>query len=157
MRFVDYVGEEILGTKVATIHPLFYDKQRAELVGYEGRLASKAYISPEKGTRYYAGGFFGGTKNEFLSMAAELAGCIDEDLKNGVIAKWHDESHLNRYFADHPPAIELTPSYCYPEGMSLPFKPKLLALIKDHAMIRAEETIFSRLYNLLKWNTKSRH
>lgn len=151
MRVVDFVGEEILGTTVATIHPLAYDKKRAELVGYENRMESKAYIPPDKGQRYYQACFFGGRTKEFFDIATELAQCIDEDLNRGIIAKWHDESHLNRFFADHPPDVELSPAYCYPEKMSLPFKPKIIGVEKNNKSIRTEETILSRLCSLLKW------
>ena len=27
----------------------------------------------------------------------------------------HDESHVNRYWADHPPTVILTAAYMYPE------------------------------------------
>ena len=50
----------------------------------------------------------------------------------------HDESQINRYVYDHPPDLVLTPSYCYPEGWDLPFTPRILALNKDHDIIRSE-------------------
>lgn len=150
MRLVGEVGKEILGTTVGTIHPLFYDKPREMLVGYEGRPESRAYISIGKGKRYYAGGFLGGVSKDFLSLATVIADSIDDDLERGVIAKWHDESHLNRYYADNPPSIELSPSYCYPEDMSLPFEKKIICLKKKHVHMRAELSLFSQAIRLFK-------
>ena len=56
--------------------------------------------------------------------------------KKNIIAIWHDESHINRYFIDNPPTIILSPSYCYPENLKLPYKKRLLALDKNHAKVR---------------------
>jgi hypothetical protein len=42
-----------------------------------------------------------------LSLAKVISRNIDFDNANGFIATWHDESHLNRYLYDHPPAKEL--------------------------------------------------
>lgn len=39
---------------------------------------------------------------------------IDIDFNNNIIAIWHDESHLNLYFTQHPPKV-LDSSYIYPE------------------------------------------
>lgn len=144
MRFVDKVGEEVLGTTVGTIHPLRYDTPLGMVDCYENRPESKAYLPPEQGQRYYMAAFFGGRTENFIDIATELAECIDTDLSRGIIAKWHDESHLNRYFADHPPSVELPPSYCYLEGMSFPFKPVIVSLKKDYAVMRGKESVVQR-------------
>jgi histo-blood group ABO system transferase len=60
---------------------------------------------------------------------------IDDDLRRGVVAAWHDESHWNRYLVDHPADVVLPPEYCCPESWPLPGR-KLLALEKDHAALR---------------------
>jgi histo-blood group ABO system transferase len=65
---------------------------------------------------YFCGGFNGGTSAAYLQMAETIAAGIDSDKAKGIIAVWHDESHLNRYLFDHPPARILSPSFCYPEG-----------------------------------------
>lgn len=130
MLFVDTVGKEIFGKRVATIHP-----------GYVGGVGSPernhlstAYIPHLSKNVYYAGGFNGGS--EYLKMCKALAKNIQIDKDNGVMAVWHDESHMNRYLFDNHPDVVLTPSYCYPESWDLPFPKKLLALDKDHEKIR---------------------
>lgn len=131
MLFIDTVGDEILGDRVATRHPGFsLPKHRHD--DYERREISRACVAPGQGQYYFAGGFYGGTKDEFLKMALHCSTNIALDLEQGVIALWHDESHLNRYFIDNPPTVVLCPSYCYPQFWILPFTPRLIALNKNH-------------------------
>lgn len=132
MLFVDTVGNEILGDLVATQHP-GYVGQRGT---YETRNISTAYISPREGNMYFAGGFYGGKATHVLAMAEAITKNIKTDLEKNIVAVWHDESHLNRYFIDHKPTVILNPSYCYPESWNLPYPKKLLALDKNHAAMR---------------------
>ena len=48
-------------------------------------------------------------------MSEVIADRVTKDLEKGVIALWHDESHMNRYMIDNPPTLSLTPSYCFAE------------------------------------------
>ncbi len=131
MLFVDPVGDEILGERVATHHPGFcLPEQRRD--DYDRNELSCAFVPQGHGAHYFCGGFYGGTKDEFLKMARTCNERIEQDLARNIIAKWHDESHLNRYFIDNPPTVILSPSYCYPEYWNLPFMPKVLALSKNH-------------------------
>lgn len=136
MRVVAPVGREILGDLVATRHPGQEGKTPAEYI-YERNPASTAYIAPGEGRAYVMGAFFGGKYESMLRMAQDRSAAIDADYANGLEAVWHDESHLNRYVFDHPPEVLLTPAYCYPEGWDLPFEPRILALNKDHDIIRS--------------------
>jgi histo-blood group ABO system transferase len=132
MRFVSAVGDEILGDTVATIHPGFLGKRGTP----ETRKESLAFVAPQEEMTYFAGGFNGGTSENFLEMSKSIAKNIDVDMENNIIAIWHDESHMNRYFIDNSPTKVLSPSYCYPESWHLPFEKKLLALDKNHEEIR---------------------
>lgn len=131
MLFVDEVGDEILGDRVATRHP-GYSLPEHRREDYDRNPLSLACVKPGEGEYYFAGGFFGGSKDEFLKMISICSDRIDQDLAHGVMPKWHDESHLNRYFINNPPLVILSPSYCYPEEWNLPFDRKLLALFKNH-------------------------
>lgn len=144
MAIVEKVGDEILGDLVATRHPSqsFYEPENAT---YDRNINSLAYVSPGEGETYYAGGFNGGKTKNFLEMSEVISERVNRDLEKGVIALWHDESHLNRYLIDNPPSLELDPSYCYPEAalaspnswiVSQYYKPKILALDKNHNEIR---------------------
>ncbi len=70
-------------------------------------------------------------------MSNFLANNIDIDYSRGIIAVWHDESHMNRYFIDNSPTVILSPSYCYPENVNLSYTKRLLALDKNHQEIRS--------------------
>jgi hypothetical protein len=65
--------------------------------------------------QYFAGAFVGGRAESYLKMAEALAKNIAADDSNGVIAEWFDESHLNKYLYEHPPAKILSPSFCFPQ------------------------------------------
>ena len=68
-----------------------------------------------------------------------MAEQIDADSTRGITAVWHDESHWNRYLVDHPPTLELSPSYCwYPDGRSSAFEGKIAVVLKDAREMRAE-------------------
>ena len=132
MRFVDNIGDEILGDLVATIHPGFLGGRGTP----ETKPQSTAYIHPNDELVYYAGGFNGGSSSNFLEMSEQIDKNIDIDSNNGIIAIWHDESHLNKFFTKNKPTTILSPSYCYPESWNLNYTKKLLALDKDHESIR---------------------
>ena len=132
MRFVNDVGNEILSDRVATVHPGYLGGRGTP----ETRKESLAYIADDEHMSYFAGGFNGGTSSEYLSMAQVLSQNINIDHSQGLIAIWHDESHLNRYFVNRKPSKILDPSYCYGESMNIPFDKKLIALDKDHADLR---------------------
>lgn len=132
MLFVGDVGDEILGERVATLHPGFIGQRGS----YETDPDSRACVRSGEGKYYFAGGFYGGARDAFLHILKTNIIGIENDLNRGIIAVWHDESHWNRYCIDYPPTVILSPSYCYPESWSLPYPKKLLALDKDHAKLR---------------------
>lgn len=144
MKFVNEVGDLILGDMVGTLHPGFYNDVTLSNIALEKNKLSLAYLPPNTIENYYAGGFNGGSSHEFLRMSLEISKNIDLDLlENNIIAVWHDESHMNKYFFNNPPTIKLPPSYCYPEsigathGKTLPFEPILIALTKNHSEYRS--------------------
>lgn len=131
--FVDTVGEEILGKRVAVLHPGYVGSKGTP----EKNPKSTAYIGDSDNQQhYFAGGFYGGEGEEFIMINAYMLKNILKDLRNGLIAIWHDESHLNKYFVHNPPTIILSPSYCYPENLKMDYHPRILALLKDHNELR---------------------
>jgi hypothetical protein len=117
MRFEAEVGPEILSPLTATHHPGYVRVARSELP-YERRPVSSASVPAHRGAAYYAGGFVGGRRDSFLDLAQTIASSIDRDDAAGLVACWHDESHLNRVLAEAPPFRELSPAYCYPDDDS---------------------------------------
>ena len=132
MLMVGEVGDEILSDRVATQHPGYYGSRGTP----ETEPISSACVYDHEPMQYFAGGFNGGTSSEYLKMSQTIMNNIDSDLDKGYIAVWHDESHLNRYFIDHPPTKILCPSYCYHIPYGLPFPSKIITLDKNHEEIR---------------------
>lgn len=139
MRIDNPVGEEILGDLVATKHP-YQSFHTIQDMSYDRNPESLAYVPSGEGKTYYAGGFNGGRTKNFIEMSEVIADRVNKDLERGIIALWHDESHMNRYLIDNPPSLELTPSYCYAEefyGTNYPHEPKIIALKKNHHELRS--------------------
>lgn len=128
MLFVGRVDDSILSDRVATQHPGFAGQRGTP----DNNPKSLAFVSEDENMQYFAGGFNGGSAQEFLKMAQLLSKNIEIDYSRGIVALWHDESHLNRYFIDNPPTKILNHSYCCVEG-SRDFigDRKILALVKD--------------------------
>ena len=136
MLFVSSFNSEAFGSRVGTLHPYFYNEQRSKFT-YDRNPKSTAYVKPSEGEYYFAGGVLGGCQSEVITMADTIVRNILTDLhKYYYIALWHDESHVNRYFIDHPPTKVLSPEYCIPEGSEWSMKQRLLALNKNHKAIR---------------------
>ena len=133
--------DEVCGDLVATRHGY----QSFASVGqqsFDRNPKSVAYVAPNESTvTYYAGGFNGGRTENFMAMSEKIANNVNTDLENGVVALWHDESHMNRYLLTNPPTLDLDPTYCYAEefiGTDYPFSPgKIIALKKNHAALRS--------------------
>lgn len=111
-------------------HPGMYNKP-AEEYTYERDEKSLAYIPAGEGTVYVCGGINGGRTEAFLQLILELKHRIEEDEKRGVIAIYHDESHINRYVYEKMDYKLLSPAYGYPEGWRIPFPKKIILLDKS--------------------------
>lgn len=76
---------------------------------------SAAFVPRSLRKCYVAGGAWWGSASAVLAMCTELDSRTRADESSGLIAKWHDESHLNWFAANNP--IEIVGSeYCYAEG-----------------------------------------
>ena len=99
---------------------------------------SEAYVDLSEGMPdyYYQGCFWGGRVPAALAMIDELEGRVNRDLEKDVIALWHDESHINRYFLDREFDVHtFGPEYAYPEVFDeyCNFEPKIVHLAKDNS------------------------
>jgi hypothetical protein len=114
---------------VGVQHPGYFSETCANFP-YERDSRSTAYVAMGGGKTYYQGCLFGGRSGEFLNLCSILQRRVQQDLDNGLIATWHDESHLNRFFISTEP-LTLSPSYAYPENLSIPFERKIMQLDKS--------------------------
>lgn len=139
MRFVAPIAEEEIRADgiTATLHPGYVGEHGTP----ETRFQSTACISGPL-QHYFCGGFNGGRTSDFLAMAHTIRCNVESDAIRGITAVWHDESHLNKYLQDRPPAKILGPAFCYPDVQGDYYRnkwraaglgevrPKLLALEK---------------------------
>ena len=123
----DSTNDEVL---FFTDHPGYY-KCKMKDVPYERRSKSLAYIPYNCGEHYVIGALFGGETNAFLDMSVILKKRIEEDLKKNIIARWHDESHINRYIIKKNNIKYLSPSFCYPVGFDLNVEKKIAGVSKQ--------------------------
>ena len=123
MLFVGPVGDEILSDLVGVRHSQLMFKRGF----YDTNPLSTACVNRNEGKFYFVGAFYGGKREEFFKLLDTITENITTDLARGVIARVHDESHLNRYFIDHEPNLVLCPSYCHFEAWPSPYPKKLIA------------------------------
>ncbi|XP_066466949.1 globoside alpha-1,3-N-acetylgalactosaminyltransferase 1-like [Tiliqua scincoides] len=124
--FYNSWGPETLGEMVATLHPDYYKTSRGSFP-YERRRSSMAYISREEGDFYYIGAAFGGQVKNVYEFTLSCHMAILADKAKGLMAVWHEESHLNRYFLSHKPSKLLSPEYLWYDARA---KPPELRLIR---------------------------
>lgn len=99
MIFNDFVNDSFLPQKnqlLVVKHPGILVSDRNNFP-YESNKLSTAFIDDDKGVFYFMGGVNGGGSLVFNQLISDLKKNIDLDLSNNIIAKWHDESHLNHY------------------------------------------------------------
>lgn len=86
----------------AVIHSVGYYNKPALLYPYERNKKSTAYIKNlfEKNYHYFMGSLNGGKVKDFMKLSEVCSKNIHEDLKNGIIAIYHDESYLNKYLKE---------------------------------------------------------
>lgn len=133
--FLEEINEEFLPTKeeglVVVRHPGNWRKSSIFLP-YERRRISLAHIPYGRGMHYVCGGINGGWTSNYLAFIRTLRSAVDLDGKKGIVARWHDESHINRYVVDKKCKI-LSPAYAFPDGCNLPF-PKKIRLIDKRSV-----------------------
>lgn len=112
------IGEEILPDEsglVMGVWPGKREKQHPMFYPYERNKNSLAYVAPYgKNYTYFMGGINGGTSSAYIKMIRTLSNNIRIDYNNGIIAKVHDESHINAYLRKYP-CKKLGREFCMPE------------------------------------------
>lgn len=105
-----------------------YSRWRLGGIGsWETSPKSKAFVPRSLRTDYFCGGTWWGYQEDVLGLVAELDKRVTQDELAGVMAKWHDESHMNWWGANHPHATK-SPSFCY--SVSYPWLRSLPMIIQ---------------------------
>lgn len=98
---------------------------------WETRPESEAFVPRKLRGRYFCGGTWFGPRQAIGELLKELSDQVSRDGKNEVIAKWHDESHLNKWAAEKR-INTFSPELCfdetYPQLRKL--KPSIIAVRK---------------------------
>ena len=105
---------------------------------YETDEKSEAYfdVSKELPPIYWQGCFWGGKVPAALAMIDEIQGRVNRDLENDIVALWHDETQINKYFYEREFDVHtFGPEYAYPEVFDehCNFEPKIVHLAKDNS------------------------
>lgn len=104
---------------------------------WERNPESNAYVARANRSIYVCGGTWLGERRQFLEMCEELGDRTRSDSKRGIIARFHDESHLNWYATARDCTI-LDSGYCYVEGAAnlRDIDPQIIAVDKKHDRTR---------------------
>jgi hypothetical protein len=89
---------------------------------------STAYLPFKTDKPYLQGCLWGGKSSNVCDLIKTLEENINTDLQNDIIASWHDESHLNKYFSNisMDEMTILDARYAYPEKWSLGIEKKII-------------------------------
>jgi hypothetical protein len=79
---------------------------------WESNPKSKAFVARVNRKKYVCGGAWIGYRAAFLKLVDDLTKSVEADLKEGFIAKWHDESHLNAWFSMNECHV-IDPALCH--------------------------------------------
>ncbi len=143
---VDHIHDEVIPDEsdglVGVLHPrnlIFKDSS------FDTNEQSTAYVKSGDTNKYVQGSFFGGRIKQFVKMCVTLQNNINIDLNKNIIAKWYDESHINKYFVDNPPKY-LDCGYAKPDfwNMGDSIKRKIIHISKDHSSERGLTNNYSK-------------
>ena len=116
---------------IAVHHPCHYNTGTGT---FERRLESEACVTGDQ-LSYYQGCLWGGKVSSVIPMMELLRDRVDKDYENDIIALWHDESHLNKFFIENQDKVNaLPPDYAFPECFpNYPYEQKIIHLAKDNS------------------------
>lgn len=84
---------------------------------WETNVNSSAFTPLNQRKYYFCGGVWFAKASMFDDFVETISNQVRLDSQNGVVAKWHDESHLNSWAAQNINHYgTLDPSYCFARG-----------------------------------------
>lgn len=111
-EIVDALGSKSVGL---ISHPGYFNRglfinflnKLSFKIGWEARKRSTAYVRFIERKRYICGGVWFGKTEMISKLVNQLVVNVDLDLSRGVIAKFHDESHLNYWLVKNTDACQV--------------------------------------------------
>jgi hypothetical protein len=73
---------------------------------------SPAFVPRKKRLNYVCGGTWIGLRDQYVAMVSELSRLEQKSTQKGIMPRWHDESILNKWYAENQPSL-LSPSFCF--------------------------------------------
>ncbi len=73
---------------------------------------SLVFVPRHSRTNYVCGGTWIGLRDPFVAMVNQLSQMEQASTNKGIMPRWHDESILNKWFADNQPSL-LSPAFCF--------------------------------------------
>lgn len=143
MRIVDTVKEEELFSDkkyIGVHHPCHFMGMNPHTKfpgAFETDTRSCAAISEgDDISTYWQGCLWGGKVPHVLDMIEELNDRVKRDDERGIVAVWHDESQMNKFFVENKNDVHtLGPQFAYPEVFAgyCEFEPVIVHLAKDNS------------------------
>ena len=111
---VDDIDEDVFPSQETPIVVTKHPWQSYHSSEYETHPSSTACVLDSGDNHYLQASFFGGYSDSVLEMATEVNEIIKQDLKIRYIAKWFDESYMNKFLLNKPVKL-LSSGYAYPD------------------------------------------
>lgn len=117
------------------LHPgaLFADVRKLIWEGglgtWEKNPDSTAFVPRTKRRNYVYGAVWMGPRKQLLDMVGELSVRVQDDWDRGIVAKWHDESHINWWNSEYRPTLLDPRYYFFPGHRHLDELPSIIRLV----------------------------
>lgn len=98
---------------------------------WERNVQSQAFVPRHRRRTYVCGATWLAQRRQMLELCTELGERVDRDLREGIVARFHDESHLNWLAANRSCTI-LDSDYCFVENAHnlMDLRPRIAAVEK---------------------------
>jgi hypothetical protein len=129
------------------LHPGYFQRSllfslalKTKFGPWESRHSSSAFVPFSGRNEYVCGGVWFGKRQSILNMVSELSDSVRQDQKLNIIAKWHDESHLNMWLSKNganllEPRWAFAPGYANLEGLD-----PIILVIEKHDSFKNSKT-----------------
>ncbi len=103
---------------------------------WETNRESTAYVPRNRRKHYVYGAVWMGPRLGIQELVEELAHRVEDDWTRGVIAVWHDESHINWWNSQYTPRLLDPRYYFFPGHRHLDELPRIVSLIHKTSKTR---------------------